>query len=409
MPGFGQGWTSYLNRRLVTAFAMGFASGLPLMMTGSLMQARAQEAGVSLADIGLFSLVGLPYTLKFLWSPLFDSLVPPLLGRRRGWLLLLQVALALGLMALGQVGPGLGPQWVQALVLTAFAVAFLSASQDIVIDAYRREDLLEHELGLGSGYYMYGYRLGMLLAGGGGMILAEALPWAVVYNLLAAALIPAMFFTVLAPEPTVPVRESRGLRGAVVEPFREYLRRPHAWAFLLFILLYKVGDSMAAALTTPFFMEIGYSKAAIGTVAKLFGFWATLAGAFIGGIFVMRRGIGQGLWVFGLAQMVSTLGFSLLAGAPVALPWLGAVVALENLCSGMGTAAFMAFMASLTDKRFTAVQFALLTSLMGVPRVLLSSGSGFLAQGLGWFWFFVFCTALAIPGVWMARRWGRAV
>lgn len=393
-----------LNRRLLTAFIMGTASGLPLLITITLMQARAKDAEVSLESIGLMSLVGLPYTLKFVWAPLFDRFSLPFLGRRRGWILMTQVLLMLSIWGMGLTNPAQGPQGLWLFVGMAFLVTFLSASQDIVIDAYRREDLLVAELGLGSSYYIYGYRLGMLAVSGGGLILSDQLAWPMVFFIMGCCLIPGIITTLLIPEPVVTEAAPRSLRESVVEPFKEYFSRDQAWLMLCFILLYKVGDNMAAALTTPFYLDLGFSKTEVGAVVKLFGFWATLLGGFVGGIVLLKTGINRALWIFGFLQMLSTAGFAALAARGHDVFALGLVVSFENLASGMGSAAFVAFMASLANKRFTATQYALLSSLMGVPRVLLSSVTGYLATSLGWLWFFVFCTLIAIPGMLMLAR-----
>lgn len=386
--------------RMLVALLMGFSSGLPLLLTGSVLQAWLKDGGVDLTRIGLFALVGLPYTLKFLWSPLFDRYTP-LLGRRRGWLALMQVALAGALFLLGSAQPTADHLWL--VMVAGLLVAFFSASQDIVVDAYRRESLGESELGLGSALYVNGYRVGMLLAGGGGLILADWLSFETMYRLMAGCMLACVAVTLLAPEPPLPDGRPRSLREAVVLPFKDYFARQGAWLILAFILLYKLGDTMASAMTVPFYLDLGYSKTEIGTVVKLFGFWATIAGGTLGGIWILRAGMRQALWVFGIGQMLSTLGFVILAYSPLSAGALAAVVAVENLTAGMGTAAFVGFMAALTDRRFTATQYALLTSLMGVPRVLLAAPTGWFAQELGWPVFFLLCALIAIPGLLLLR------
>ncbi len=406
-PAAPTGLRAALQPRFLTAFSMGVASGLPLLVTITLMQAWAKDAGVRIEEIGLLSLVGLPYTLKFLWAPLFDRITLPFLGRRRGWLLVCQLTLMAAIVLMGQCRPERGGVFLVLFVLAAFAITFASASQDIVIDAFRREDLRDNELGLGSSCYIYGYRVGMLLVSGGGMILAEYAPWPVVFAAVAACLLPGLLTTLLVAEPRVDAPPPQSLRESVIEPFADYFRQADAWLILLFILLYKLGDNMAAALATPFYMDIGFSKAEIGAVVKLAGFWATLAGSFIGGLAMLRLGIHKSLWLFGLLQMVSTAGFALLARLGHSLPVLAGVVSFENLSAGMGTAAFVAFMAALTNKRFTATQYALLTSLMGVPRVVISAVTGYLAAAFGWFGFFLFCTIIALPGLALLLRFSR--
>lgn len=392
--------------RMMVAFAMGFACGLPLLLTGSVLQAWLTKEGVDLATIGLFALVGLPYTLKFLWAPVVDRYTLPFLGRRRGWLLAVQVVLMLSIIALGMTNPVQSP-WVVAGI--AFLVTFFSASQDIVVDAYRREDLADEELGLGSALYVNGYRIGMLLAGGGGLIMADLVSFATVYLLLGLTMLVGVVTTLLAREPVASQGTPRTLREAVVEPFVEYFRRPEALWILAFILLYKIGDTMASAMTTPFYLDMGFSNTEIGAVVKLFGSWATILGGLAGGVIILRTGIQRSLWTFGILQAASTAGFAVLALLGPSLAGLAGVIAFENLSAGMGTAAFVAFMGSMTNKRFTATQFALLTSLMGVPRVLASAPTGYMAQHLGWEGFFILCTLIALPGLLILRRfsaWG---
>lgn len=388
------------NRRMLVALVMGFSCGLPLLLTLSVLQAWMKEAGVDLTTIGLMSLVGLPYTLKFFWSPLFDRFALPFLGRRRGWLLVAQVSLMVCLVWLGFSRPAAHPE---LLALAALAVAFFSASQDIVVDAYRREDLSDRELGLGSSLYINGYRLGMLLASGGGLILADHIPFSMVYLIMALCLLPGVITTLLTPEPRVSVFPV-SLRAAVVDPLVEYFNRTDALWILAFILMYKIGDTMAAAMTIPFYLDIGFSKTQIGTVVKLFGFWAIAGGTIVGGIAMIRLGIVRSLWIFGILQAVSTAGFILLAAIGPSLALLSGVIVFENLSGGMGTSAYAAYMASITDKRFTATQYALLTSLMGIPRVLAAAPTGYLATRMGWEGFFLFCTLTAIPGLLLLLR-----
>ena len=381
---------------MLVAMIMGFSCGLPLLLTISVLQAWMKEEGVDLTVIGMMALVGLPYTVKFLWAPLLDRYTLPFLGRRRGWLLASQLALALAIAGLGCTSPAKSP-WLVAFA--AFLVTFCSASQDIVVDAYRREDFTDRELGLGSSLYINGYRLGMLLASGGGLIMADYIPFSLVYLIMALGMVPGIATTFLAPEPTTPAGVPRTLKDAVVNPMVEYFTRRGALWILAFILLYKIGDTMASAMTTPFYLDIGFTKTQIGAVVKLFGFWATIAGSLIGGICMLRLGIPRSLWIFGILQALSTAGFALLAQIGPSLSWLAGVIAFENLSSGMGTAAYAAFMASITDKRFTATQYALLTSLMGVPRVLAAAPTGLLAKTFGWQGFFICCTVIALPGM----------
>ncbi len=385
-----------LSRRMLVSAVMGFACGLPLLLTISVLQAWMKEEGVDLTVIGLMALVGLPYTLKFLWSPLLDRFTLPILGRRRGWLLIAQLCLTGAIAFLGFTNPVNNP-WLVAFA--AFLVTFFSASQDIVVDAYRREDLADEELGIGSSLYVNGYRVGMLLASGGGLIMADHMSFGSVYLIMAGCMSVGLITTLLTIEPEVPQGVPQSLREAVIDPFVEYFSRTGALWMLAFILMYKIGDQMASAMTTPFYLDIGFTKTQIGAVVKLFGFWATIVGAFLGGVLILRLKIYRSLWVFGFLQMISTAGFALLAQVGPSALLLAGVVAFENFSAGMGTSAYVAFMASLTNKKFTATQYALLSSLMGIPRVLASAPTGFLAKNMGWTSFFITCTLIAIPGM----------
>ena len=318
------------------------------------------------------------------------------MGRRRGWLLIAQLALICSIIGLGMTSPGKSP-WIVAIA--AFLVTFFSASQDIVVDAYRREDLDDEELGLGSSFYVNGYRVGMLLASGGGLIMADLIPFSMVYLIMAACLLPGVMTTLLTPEPEVPMGTPKNMKDAIVNPLVEYFSRSGAIWILAFILLYKIGDTMASAMTIPFYLDIGFSKTEIGTVVKLFGFWATIIGGLTGGVLMLRLGINRSLWVFGFLQALSTAGFAVLAKIGHSIQALGGVIAFENFSSGMGTAAYVAFMASITNKKFTATQYALLTSLMGIPRVLASAPTGYFAKHMGWASFFIACALIAIPGM----------
>lgn len=383
---------------MLVALLMGFASGLPLLLTMGVLQAWMKEKGVDLTWIGMITLVQLPYTWKFIWAPILDRYTLPFLGRRRGWLLIAQLALVLAIVALGYSDP---VEHVTLMIVAAVLVAFFSATQDIVIDAYRREDLPDEELGLGSSMYIYGYRLGMLLASGGGLIMADHMPFSMVYLIMAACMLPGILTTLLTPEPGAAAGVPQTMKEAVIHPLVEYFSRNNAVWILIFILLYKIGDTMASAITTPFYLDIGFSKTDIGAVVKLFGTGATLGGAFLGGLILLWLGINRSLWIFGVLQALSTACFALLARIGYSIPALSGVIAFENLSSGMGTAAFVAFMASITNRKFTATQYALLTSLIGIPRSLASSVTGFMAKTIGWEGFFIFCALVAIPGMLM--------
>jgi MFS transporter, PAT family, beta-lactamase induction signal transducer AmpG len=385
-----------LSRRMVVAAFMGFSSGLPLLLTIGLLQAWMTDEGVDLTVIGLMNLVGLPYTLKFIWSPLLDRYTLPFLGRRRGWMFVAQLCLALAIAGMGMTNPSRNT-WL--LAFAALLVTFFSASQDTVIDAYRREDLADEELGLGSSLYVNGYRVGMLLAGAGGFIMADHISYRLVYLIMAGCMSVGMATTLFTPEPPAEQGTPQSMKEAVIDPFVDYFTRSGALWMLAFVLMYKIGDQMASAITTPFYLDIGFSKSEIGTLVKLFGFWATIIGGFAGGVAMLKLGIRRSLWIFGVLQAMSTAGFAVLAHIGHSIPALAAVIGFENLTGGMGTSAFVAFLASLTNKRFTATQYALLTSLMGVPRVIASAPTGFLAKHMGWPGFFIFCTVIAVPGL----------
>ncbi|PIU49323.1 MAG: AmpG family muropeptide MFS transporter [Desulfobacterales bacterium CG07_land_8_20_14_0_80_52_14] len=381
---------------MLVAFIMGFASGLPLLLTSTLLQAWLKDSQIDLSTIGLVSLLSLPYTLKFIWAPFLDCYSIPGFGRRKGWMLIFQLLLIGAIFGMGSSDPVRSPL---LLGILAFTVAFFSASQDIVIDAYRREDLTDQELGLGSSLYVNGYRVGMLLASGGGLILSDHYSFGAVYYFMGLCLFVGVLATLLTPEPQIDTLLPASFRDAVILPFIDFLKRKEAFWILAFIVLYKIGDNMAATMTTPYYMEIGFTKTQIGAVVKLFGFWATIIGSLTGGIMMLKIGINKSLWIFGILQAVSTLCFGLLTVTGPDNWVLAGVIAFENLTGGMGTTAFVAFMLSLTNRAYTATQYALLSSFMGVPRVFAAAPTGYLAQAIGWWNFFVVCTLVALPGL----------
>jgi PAT family beta-lactamase induction signal transducer AmpG len=388
--------TLLFGPKMLVMLLTGFSSGLPLLLTGSTLKFWMREEGLELTTIGFFGLVGLPYTLKFLWAPLMDRIVPPFGGRRRGWMLITQVSLMITLAFMAFAQPSVHLPAIAGLCLL---IAFASASQDIVLDAYRREYLKDEELGIGSSVFVNGYRIGLLASGAMALVLAEYLSWPTAYFILGMFMLVGILATAYAPEPLVETAPPSSLREAFVGPFLEFCRRPGWLSILLFILLYKIGDSMASEMLSPFWVDLEVSKPQIAAIVKTFGFAALITGGMLAGLVVYRWGIIPSLLIFGLLQMISTAGFAVLAIVGNHLPTLTAVIAFENLTGGMGTTAFVAFMASLTDKRFTATQYALLSSFMGIPRVLAGSVTGVLATWLGWGGFFVLCTLLAIPGL----------
>lgn len=386
---------SIWSRRMLVALIMGFASGLPLLLTKGVLQAWMKKEGIDLSLIGLTNLLAIPYSIKFIWAPFLDRYTISFLGRRRGWLLVAQTALVLSIAGMGLSNPTSSPLM---LVAAALMVTFFSASQDIVVDAYRREDLADTELGLGSALYVLGYRFGMLLSSGGSLIMADYVSFNTVYIIIAVCMLPAIITTLLTPEPHV-TETPKSIREAVLDPLLEYFSRKGALWMLAFILMYKIGDIMASNITTPFYMDLGFTLTEIGAITKLLGFWAIIAGASIGGVIMLRLGINRSLWVFGILQAISTAGFAVLAHVGYNIPMLSVVIGFENLSAGMGTAAFMAFMASITNKKFTATQYALLTSFMAFGRDVLSAPAGYIVKYAGWENFFIGCVFIAVPGL----------
>lgn len=396
--------TIYFGRRVAPLLALGFASGLPLALTGGTLQAWATVENVSLQEIGFLTLVGTAYTLKFLWAPLVDRYVPPLLGRRRGWMAVTQVLLAAGLIAMGLLSPAdsLGP-----LALIAVLVAFFSATQDIAFDAYRTDVLRPAERGAGAALSVLGYRLAMLVSGGLALILADQwLGWGQTYALMGGLMLLAVLATFWAPEPEHPGQAPVSLTIAVIEPFREFFSRPQVWLLLLLIVLYKLGDAFAGALSTTFLIRgAGYSPTEVGTVNKLLGLGATIVGVLAGGALMAKLGLYRSLMVFGILQAVSNFGYWLIAVGPQSI-WLMAFgVGLENLCGGMGTAAFVALLMGLCNHQFSATQFALLSALSAVGRTYLAGPlTPPLVESFGWPLFFAMTVLIALPGLWLLWR-----
>ncbi len=387
-----------LNRRMLICIFTGFSSGLPLYILISLLPAWLRSEGVDLKSIGLFALIGLPFTWKFLWAPLFDRYIPPL-GRRRGWLLITQIALLLSIPVFGSLNPQLN-LWTIAYLATL--VAFFSASQDIVLDAYRRELLPDVELGLGNAVHVNAYKIAGLVPGSLSLILADYLPWNTVFLVTALFMLPGLAMTLLVSEPKLRQGAPRTLNQAIVEPFHEFITR-NGWhsalLVLAFIFFYKLGDSMATALATPFYLDMGFSKTEIGLVAKNAGLWPSVVGGLLGGAWMVRLGINRALWIFGAVQMLAILGFAWLAVVGHSLFWLAVVIGVEAFGVGLGTAAFVAYIAHTTHPLYTATQFALFTSLAAVPRTFANAATGWLVEWMGWVGFFLFCFVIAVPGM----------
>jgi PAT family beta-lactamase induction signal transducer AmpG len=386
------------DRRVGLMLALGFASGLPLALTSGTLQAWMTVEGVSLTTIGFATLIGQAYVFKFLWAPALDRYTPPLLGRRRGWLLATQLLLIAGIAAMAVLSPG---RSLIGLALAAVTVAFFSASQDVVFDAYRADVLPAAKRGAGAAVSVLGYRLGMIVSGGLALWLAERVTgWGGMYFVMAALMLVGVAATLAAPEPKAPPAAPHSLRDAVVEPLREFFGRPGAWALLGLIVCYKLGDAFAGALSTAFLIRgAGFGADEVGLVNKSFGLAATIVGALAGGVAMAKLGLYRSLLWFGIGQALTNLGYWLIAVSPKSLALMAGAVGLENLIGGMGTAAFVALLMSLVDARFSATQYALLSALASVGRVYVGPATGYLVEAVGWPTFFLLTVAFAAPGL----------
>ena len=415
-----------LNRRMLICVFTGFTSGMPLYVVFQLVPAWLRTEGVGLAEIGFFTLVQMPYIWKFLWSPVIDRYTLPFLGRRRGWMLVTQLAVMISIAAMGFLDPSLS---IWAVAYLAAAMAFFSASQDIVLDAYRRELLPDVELGLGNTIHVQAYRLSGLVPGALALILADHMAWHSVFIVVALFMLVGIILTLSITEAVSEPSPPKTLVDAVLNPFLEFFNRKGVASCLLvlaFLVLYKLGDSMATALQTPFFIDAGFTLTAIGTIAKFSGLIAAIVGGFGGAIVMIKLGINKALWLFGLVQIISIIGFAVLSelsvlteaailqesefpnfltlrydiGADPGMRWmLGVVVAFEYLGVGLGGAAFVAFMARTTNPVFAATQFALFSALTAIPRTVIGAFTGVMVEHLGWTNFFFVCIVLAIPGM----------
>ena len=396
-------WQALMNKRMLICIFTGFSSGLPLYILISLLPAWLRSEGVDLKSIGLFALISLPFTWKFLWAPIFDRYSPvafiPGMGRRRSWMLITQILLLCSIPLFGAYNPQLD---IWTIAYLAGVVAIFSASQDIVLDAYRRELLLDIELGLGNVVHVNAYKIAGLVPGSLSLILADYLPWNTVFLITALFMLPGLAMTIFIKEPLLKKGAPKTLRAAVTEPFYEFIGR-HGWQsallVLAFIFLYKLGDSMATALATPFYLDMGFSKTEIGLIAKNAGLWPSVIGGLLGGAWMVKLGINRALWIFGAVQMLAILGFAWLAVAGHNLFVLGIAIGVEAFGVGLGTAAFVAYIAHTTHPLYTATQFALFTSLAAVPRTFANAATGYLVDDLGWRNFFIFCFLAAIPGM----------
>jgi PAT family beta-lactamase induction signal transducer AmpG len=387
----------FRSRRVAVVCLLGFSSGLPLALTSGTLQAWMTVSGVDLATIGIFTLVGIPYTWKFLWAPFMDRYVPPFLGRRRGWIAAMQMLLGVGIAVMGALDPATMP-W--ALAALALMVAFVSASQDVVFDAYRADVLRPAERGIGAAVSVLGYRLAMLVSGALALILSDQIGWQNTYWIMAVLMIAAIGATLFGPEPEVEVKPPKTLTEAVVEPLREFFSRHGAWGLLLLIVLYKLGDAFAGSLTTAFLIRgVEFTPTEVGAINKGMGLAATLVGVMFGGVLMAKLGLYRALLAFGILQALSNLTFMWLASIGKDYGVMVLAVGFENLAGGMGTAAFVALLMAICDKRFTASQFALLSALAAVGRVYVGPASGYMVEAIGWTTFFGFTFLVAIPGL----------
>jgi PAT family beta-lactamase induction signal transducer AmpG len=384
---------------MVALALLGFSSGLPLFLTSRVLQGWMTVAGVDLGTIGLFSLVALPYSLKFLWAPVMDRYIPPFLGRRRGWLLITQLAVMVAIATMALHDP---TRSLQMLAVNALLIAFFSASQDVVVDAYRTDVLSEREMGAGAAIWVQGYRVALLIAGGLAFLLADRIPWPLVYLVMAALMLVGVGATFWAPEPVLDERPPSTFIEAVWLPFKDFFQRSGpltAVLVLLFIVLYKLPDYLAAAMATPFVLDIGFTLTDVGAIQQVLGLIATLVGALAGGVVVAKLGINRSLWVVGGLQALSNLAYYGLSLAGRSYPFLVSTIVVENFCTGLVTVGFIAFLTSMCSTRFSATQFALLTSLMGVSRDVVTAPFGGVAQAVGWPTYFLITLAAALPGL----------
>ncbi len=392
---------SIFNRRMLICIFTGFSSGLPLFILYQLVPGWLRSEGVSLTEIGLFSLIGIPYVWKFIWAPLMDRYSLPVLGRRRSWMLFTQIALLFSIAGFGFVNPVMD---IWSVAYLAAAVAFFSASQDIVLDAYRRELLPDNELGLGNSIHVQAYRLSGLVPGSLAFILADHISWQSVFLIVAAFMFIGIFLTLSINEIKQKVAAPKTLQEAVVLPFKDFINRKglkSALHILVFLFLYKLGDSMATALQTPFFIDLGFSKTEIGVVAKTSSLIAMTIGLAVGGIVMIKLSINRALWLFGFVQIFSILGFAALAEIGHNSYALALAMGFEYLGVGLGTAAFTAFIAKTTNPAFAATQFALFTALTALPRTFANATTGVIVEQIGWTNFYYICTLIAIPGMLM--------
>lgn len=390
------------NRRMLATLLFGFSSGLPISLVYSTLQAWLKDAKIDLAIIGLVSLIKLPYNFKFLWAPVFDRFIPPFLGHRRGWALIAQIGVIFSLICLASSEP---TSSLRLFTWFAVATAIFSASQDIAVDAYKIEILTPTEYGMGAALANLGYRIAMLLSGAFALILADHMPWHQVYLLMAATMSIGVIASLTSPEPEKTILTPKSLKSAVVDPFLDFFKRKGAAEMLAFITIYKLDVVFTLALMTPFLMDMGFSKTDIGTVSKGFGLVAVLAGTFLGGAWITRLGVQRSLWIFGILQGLSGLCFYILSCMGHNYPMMVVTIATENFFSGMGNAAYLAFLMSMCNATFSATQYALLSSLMGISQTFAGAPAGWMVKSVGWSNYFLISLALALPGLALLTRY----
>lgn len=389
----------FTNRRIAVITLFGFSSGLPLALTSSTLQAWMAVEGVDIKTIGIFALVGLPYTVKFLWSPIMDRFVPPILGRRRGWIIITQLLLMIGIASMASISPKQAPLIMAFFALT---VAFSSASQDIVVDAYRTDVLREKERGAGAAVFVMGYRIAMLVSGAVALILSDKIGWHNTYLCMSALMTIGIISTFLAPETEEKIIPPKTLQEAIWGPLRDYFSRQSAVVILLLIIMYKLGDAYAGTLTTAFLIKgIGFTATEVGTINKGLGLISLIVGAVFGGALMTKLGLFRSLLIFGILQAVSNLSFMLLSWIGKNYGMLIFAVAFENLSGGMGTSAFVALLMSICNQKYSATQYALLSSLAALGRTFIAPTSGFIVSATSWPAFFFITTLIALPGLWL--------
>ena len=391
-------WRDLFTKKMLICIFTGFTSGLPLFILISLLPAWLSSSGMDLKTIGLFALIQFPFTWKFIWAPLFDRFSFGM-GRRRGWLIIFQLLLLTTICSFGFIEPR---SQLSVIAIISTVIAFFSASQDIVIDAYRRELLSDHELGIGNAIHVNAYKISSLIPGSLALILADSFDWEFVFIITGLFMLPGIIMTLLIKEPILKYGAPKTLKEAVIEPFKEFRNRKGikgAFLILIFIFLYKIGDSMATALATPFYLDLGFSMTEIGVIAKNAGLWPGIIGGLAGGIWMIKLGINKALWIFGFMQMFATLSFAWLALSGDNNLILAITVGLEFFAAGLGTTAFIAYIAKTTHPKYTATQFALFTGLASVPRTFTNASTGYLVEFFGWYHFFIFCFLIAIPGM----------